>query len=109
MNKLLILFMIVCVLLCACGEPDSSKDTPASQITVSGDNWEVISTPGSTAFSVISYNRGDRVLRVQFRESGAWYRYYDFEPAMWEQFKKADSMGGYFNKYIKGNYEYQKE
>ena len=109
MNKLLILLVIICALLCACGEPDGSNDTTGSQIAVGGDSWEVISTPESTAFSVISYSKGDTVLRVQFRDSGAWYRYYNFEPAMWEQFKKADSKGGYFNKYIKGNYEYKKE
>lgn len=109
MKKLFILLLIVCSLLCACGEPGGCADTPGGQIAGSSDSWEVIRTPESTAFSVISYSRENRVLRVQFRESGAWYRYYDFEPAMWERFKEADSKGGYFNQHIKGKYEYKKE
>lgn len=79
--------------------PETSEPEPG---------WETVYTPQSTALSVISYCEATRELRVQFRESGAWYAYYDFEPEMWESFKAADSKGGFLNKSIKGNYDYQK-
>lgn len=109
MKRILILLLIVCALLCACGKTMQSGNTQIGGHSESKESWEVIRTPESTAFSVISYSREDRVLRVQFRDSGAWYRYYDFEPAMWKEFKQADSKGGYFNQHIKGQYEYKKE
>lgn len=79
--------------------PETSEPEP---------DWETVYTTESTALSVISYCEATRELRVQFRESGAWYAYYDFEPEMWNSFKNADSKGGFLNKSIKDNYEYRK-
>ena len=71
-------------------------------------DWEILSTPNSTCFTIISYCEATMELKVQFRESGAWYVYYDVGPMTWAVFKRADSKGGYFNEYIKGNYEYKR-
>lgn len=73
------------------------------------DYQEVIETPESSAFTEISYWPFFLELSVQFRESGATYVYYDVEPETWLQFKNADSKGGFFNEFIKGQYEYDRE
>jgi len=88
--------------------PLTEPSTCAPQETTApGPSWETLQTPESTCFTVISYCEATQELQVQFRESGAWYAYYDFEPEMWEDFKNAYSKGGFFNDYIKGNYEYK--
>ena len=79
--------------------PETSEPEPA---------WETVYTPESTALSVICYCAETQELRVQFRESGAWYAYYDFEPDMWEAFVGASSKGRFLNASIKGCYEYQR-
>lgn len=71
-------------------------------------DWEIVYTPESTALSVISYCEAARELQVQFRNSGAWYIYYDVEPEVWDRFKHADSKGSFFNEFIKGYYEYER-
>lgn len=75
---------------------------------MSEDYVEVVETPESTAFEEISYYHFQNTLFVVFRTSGA-YIYYDVEPEVWNQFKRAESKGGFFNEVIKGNYEYEKE
>ena len=72
------------------------------------DYWEEIETPDSTAFIMIRYNFFYTELKVQFRNSGIWYIYYDVEPEVWDRFKHADSKGSFFNEFIKGNYEYER-
>ncbi len=75
---------------------------------MSEDYVEVVETPESTAFEEISYYHFQNTLFVVFRTSGA-YIYYDVEPEVWDQFKRADSKGGFFNEVIKGNYEYDRD
>lgn len=72
------------------------------------DYWEEIETPDSTAFIMIRYNFFYTELKVQFRNSGQWYIYYDVEPEVWDRFKHADSKGGFFNEFIKGYYDYER-
>ena len=72
------------------------------------DYKEVIKTPDSTAFTVIKYHHFYSELIVQFRNSGVWYIYYDVAPETWNSFKRSDSKGGFFNEFIKGNYEYER-
>lgn len=130
MKKYVILSIAVCVLLLsACTAPVKStaapEETRQSEIVETTaaetapakeiepvketeqpeeERWEVLDTPESSCFTVIMYCLSDCELRVCFRESGAWYAYYDFEPEMWIDFKNADSKGGYYNEYIKGCY-----
>jgi hypothetical protein len=70
--------------------------------------WEEVDTPESTAFTRIEYHHFYSELMVQFRNSGAWYIYYDVEPEVWDRFKHAESKGGFFNAFIKGYYEYER-
>lgn len=61
-------------------------------------------TPDSTCFSAVGYDSAGRVLFVQFRESGAIYSYDDVPALVYSDLMNAESMGGYYNGYIKGHY-----
>lgn len=63
------------------------------------------STPDSSCFSAVGYDSAHSVLVVEFRDSGAQYAYYDFPLSEWSDFSSADSLGSYFNSYIKGSYD----
>lgn len=65
-------------------------------------------TPDSTAISEIGYWWRFHVLYITFRNSGETYEYYDVPPEVWYNIRTADSIGRYFNEYIKGHYEYEK-
>lgn len=84
------------------------EDGTYDQYYIEEDYEEVVFTPESTAFLEISYVPYFRELRVQFRNSGACYVYYDFCYGTWIRFKNAESKGEFFNEYIKGAYEYDK-
>lgn len=83
-------------------------DGTIDEYYIDEDYWEEIETPDSTAFIMIRYNFFYTELKVQFRNSGAWYIYYDVEPEVWDRFKHADSTGSFFNESIKGYYEYER-
>lgn len=61
-------------------------------------------TPRSTCFSRVGYYESGKLLVVEFRESGSIYEYSNFSAADWADFIAADSLGEYYNTYIKGNY-----
>ena len=71
--------------------------------------WESMETPDSSALTEISYWPYGQQLRVQFRNSGAWYTYHDVPLEIWQAFKNADSKGSYYNQCIKGSYECTKD
>lgn len=58
----------------------------------------------SSAISRIGYDANNKVLGVEFEESGDVYYYYDVPENVYNDLKKADSIGGYYNDYIKGEY-----
>lgn len=72
------------------------------------DYQEEIETPDSTAFTRIWYWPFHEELNVEFRNSGAWYIYYDVPVEVWHSFKNAESKGSFFNTDIKGKYEYER-
>lgn len=77
-------------------------DRSASSFTLA--DADMYSTPDSSCFSAVGYNADYEILAVTFRESGESYLYLDFPRNEWEDFRSADSLGSYFNKYIKNNY-----
>ena len=72
------------------------------------DDVKMQSTPGSSCFSEIGYDSYWEILVVQFRDSGSVYTYLDFPIDEWDKFTSADSLGSWYNKYIKGRYEYER-
>lgn len=64
---------------------------------------EMIPTPDSTCFSEVGYADGS--LFVTFRDNGYSYEYKNVPQSVYDALWDADSMGGYYNKEIKGYYE----
>lgn len=60
----------------------------------------------STVISKIEYDEANELLRIEF-QSGKVYYYLNVPRGVYLTLKTARSKGGYFNKYIKGNYEFE--
>lgn len=90
---------------------ETSKGTPiidAEQSSFDIDDVYMMSTPNSSCFSEIGYDSYNCILVVTFRDSGSTYLYFDFYDDDWYDFKSADSLGSYYNSYIKGYYDCSK-
>lgn len=81
--------------------------TPAPTENANDDNF-MQDTPNSSCFSQVGYDTDEERLIVEFRETKAVYEYTGFSAADWDAFISADSLGTYFNKYIKGNYTFSR-
>lgn len=73
-------------------------------IEASGPTAEMVDTPNSTCFSAVGYDKDAEILFVQFRESGTIYSYDNVPQEIYDEMNNADSMGGYYNRNIKGVY-----
>jgi hypothetical protein len=63
----------------------------------------------STSIAWIGYEVENRVLEIEFRESGEVYRYFDVPPSDYEAFLQAPSKGSYLNQTLKTNgYSYER-
>lgn len=61
--------------------------------------WDV----DSSAFDQVGYSERTQTLDVLFDNSG-WYRYTKITPSLFRDFINAESLGGFYNDYIKGQY-----
>lgn len=59
----------------------------------------------STAISSIGYDEEYSILAIEFRESQELWYYYGVPKDVYEALENADSIGGYYNDYIKGTYK----
>lgn len=126
MKKTALLLFIVLTLLCtSCGTtrtfsneqtPDQSPATDAgydeSEYTYDVPEYDystpdpddyLESTPRSSCFSAVGYDWDNEILYVQFRDSGSIYSY-EVPSDVYDELIGADSMGRYYNSYIKGVY-----
>jgi len=62
----------------------------------------------SSCFSRIGYDSEFEVLVAEFKETGTIYAYYDFSQSDYNKFLDANSLGNYFNEYIKDYYDYER-
>ena len=60
----------------------------------------------STNVEAIGYDRDAQELHVRFLKSGTTYAYYGVEEWVFDEFRQAESIGGYLNDHIKGSYDY---
>ena len=87
----------------------TSKPIPTTTVHAFDVNCvKMQDTPGSSCFSEVGYDSVWEVLVVQFRNSGSVYTYSNFPECEWDEFIAADSLGRWYNKYIKDNYECEK-
>ena len=116
MKKFLALTLaLLCLLLCACSA-STPQPTPTPKLTAAPTAkptptpyvWHMEETPRSSCFSEIGYDAKNEILHVVFRTTGIEYVYYDFTQSDWNAFYNADSLGKYFNAYIKGHFDYKK-
>jgi len=123
MRRTIILVGTVLLLITGCGTKSSEAVSQTPDIKYSGEtnkgtpivddgntDYDINSvhmkdTPDSSCFSEIGYDESNEILVVTFRETGATYSYFDFSQSDWNDFSTAESLGGYFNQYIKGNYD----
>ncbi len=84
--------------------PPTTPVTPSPSV-FDVDDVTMQSTPKSSCFSEVGYDSDCEVLVVRFRDSGSVYTYSDFPEGEWNQFIAADSLGSWYNTYIKGQYE----
>ena len=87
-----------------------SEPIHTQKLTGEKEGYEdyLFDTPNSTCFSRIGYIEKSEILVVEFRESGSIYEYSGFTADDWDSFSSADSLGGYFNQKIKGNFPYER-
>ncbi len=83
----------------------SAAPTPSPPRVFNVDDVKMQSTPKSTCFCEVGYDSDWEVLVVQFRDSGSVYTYSDFPEREWNEFIAADSLGSWYNTYIKGQYD----
>ena len=74
------------------------------QSKISKKDFYIIETDESEAFSEIGYCSEYELLFVRFRSSYEAYVYVGVDEYDWKQFRKAPSLGGWFNQNIKGQY-----
>lgn len=117
--KRIVIIAIAFLLLAGCGKqaaivtvkegiptprPTTSQGTPISSES-EVPNTKMHDTPNSTCFSSVGYDSNTGTLFVVFRDSGAKYAYDEVPASVYDELCSADSMGGYYNKNIKGNYD----
>ena len=122
-NWLIIAFLVVIIISCSTsgksgrstkntGLPTSAPTGTALPSLISAPpelsyrfEWKEISSSLATK---IGYDSRHEVLAVTFRDSGITYYYYDVPESVWKGISTADSVGSYFNQYIKDSYDYKK-
>jgi len=62
----------------------------------------------STSLASVGYDRASAILEVQFRDSGDVYQYLDVPETTYRALLAAESLGRYFNREIRGRYEYER-
>jgi hypothetical protein len=71
---------------------------------MSNATWRYVD---SSVIEAIWWNPKSKVLHVKFL-SGSYYIYYEVNKYRYYRFKNSESKGKYFNKYIRGSYEYRR-
>lgn len=115
MNRL-IAILICCLCLVGCSSqtrlPDSTAAPRAAPVVTAAPKFDPLDIPTkeveSTAISRIGYDPEEKVLLIQFKESGVYYCYYEVPKSVYLDFIAAESIGRYFNQEIKGQYDYDR-
>lgn len=83
---------------------DGSMDEYEDEYEDELDYYSLLEWVDSTCFSAVGYDEYNEILVVEFLDEGSIYAYYDVPEYEYWDLVNADSIGGYYNDYIKGQY-----
>lgn len=111
MKRILLIFSLIFGLcLASCASDSQQPDSQEAQ--GSGDHFDyhdvVMEYVDSSMISRIGYSGSYNILVVEFRNSGDIYAYYDVPFTEYDNLITSDSIGSYFTRWIKDNFEYEK-
>ena len=117
-STMLLSILLLILFFSSCNNTSSQPKASSSSTVVSyaslqyGNDYDETdiewqSTPESSCFSRIGYNKELCVLGVEFRSTGLYF-YYNFPSSEWSRFRKADSKGTWYNDHIKGSYDFER-
>jgi len=61
----------------------------------------------STSVRSIGYDAGTKILEVELRNNGI-YQYFGVPPRVFDDLRNAASVGRYYSKFVRDEYEYRK-
>lgn len=100
----LVLMILLAFSFISCGETDTFSSPDGGIEVQSEDYTSLLKDVDSTCFESIGYDKSNDILVVKFLESGSVYIYYEVPVSVYKELRSADSIGGYYNNYIKGQY-----
>ena len=103
-KSLMVLFLLcICIsLFASCGSDGGASS--AEDL----DYYSLLKPVDSTCFSEVGYDSSNETLVVEFLDSGSIYAYYNVPKSEYKDLVGADSIGGYYNTSIKGQYKSQR-
>ena len=117
-KKILAISLVFLLLICSGCTDDSASETQSpssdyvseaesdeSQYIIEADYSDLLEYVDSTCFESVGYDDSEEVLYVRFLDSGSVYAYYGVPYYEYDELVNADSIGGYYNDYIKGQYD----
>jgi hypothetical protein len=66
---------------------------------------EIIQTPNSSLLTGYAYDESAWILVLHMKDSNKVYEYLDVGPEVFDEFKSAKSLGGFYNSRLKGNFD----
>ena len=69
---------------------------------------ELVPIAGSSQLESSGYDLTTQTLAVRFKSGGATYHYSGVPPEVVDEFGRAESMGSFLHRNIKGTYEFEK-
>lgn len=111
MKRIVGVLLVGCLLVTmfGCEKEKSKPDNSASYVYEEEETY----TPfdeirmfdvDSSCFSEVGYAESTETLYVRFKDSGSLYRYDEIPRDVYKALINADSIGGYYNSNIKGEY-----
>jgi hypothetical protein len=88
------------------GAGSSDSENEKAPLPIEGNDTDIeMYEVDSSCFSEIGYDPDEELLLVRFKDSGSLYSYSDVPEDVYDEFESSDSLGGYYNDYIKGQYD----
>ena len=82
--------------------------TPSPTLQPFDHNKITMKSVNSTSLARVGYDANYSILKVQFKNSGEYYIYYDVPQSTYTALLNAESIGSYFYYNIRTSYEYEK-